>query len=90
MNNLFSIDLVIWFKVSYAEKDNAKKLKCRWCPTNKGWYTIIKHSSLTELLDDPFGDLPTRFYVLKLNCISTRGYSWDPTDDEIKNYFIKT
>jgi hypothetical protein len=88
MNNLFRIELVIWFKVSYAEKDNAKKLKCRWCPKNKGWYTIIKHDSLDQLLENPFDNLPARFYVLKFDRISSDHEFEDGEINDLTNLFL--
>ncbi len=27
-----------WVEVSYAQKEEAKQLGCRWCPIEKKWY----------------------------------------------------
>jgi len=80
MNNLLSITLVIWFKVSYAEKDKAKALKCRWSPENKAWYTTLKHSNVQQLLDDPFEDFHPRFSALKFDRITTPDAYLDEKD----------
>ncbi len=71
MNNLFDITLVIWFKVSYAEKDKAKALKCRWCPIKKQWHKILKHGSLQEVYDNAFAKFPKCYYDLKFDCITS-------------------
>ncbi len=80
MNNLLTITLQIWFKVSYAEKDKAKALKCRWSPENKAWYTTIKHDSLTQLLEDPFENFHPRFSALKFDRITTPDAYLDEKD----------
>ncbi len=34
-----------WVEVSYAQKEEAKQLGCRWCPIEKRWYASSYVSS---------------------------------------------
>lgn len=34
-----------WVDVSYAQKEEAKRLGCRWCPVEKRWYASAYVSS---------------------------------------------
>ena len=41
----------IFLNIKYSEKDDAKKLKARWCPEQKSWYTLsnnVNNASLFE------------------------------------------
>lgn len=40
-----------WVDVSYEQKEEAKRLGCRWCPDNKRWYASkFVNSKQVELL----------------------------------------
>ena len=40
-----------WVNVSYEQKDEAKRLGCRWCPIEKRWYaSLYVNSKQVEIL----------------------------------------
>ncbi len=89
-NNLFRVNVVIWFKVSYSEKEKAKELRCRWCPTKKQWYKILEYGSLQEVHDTGFAEFPKCYYDLEFDCITS---TWEFDDAEMhiltKQYILK-
>jgi hypothetical protein len=61
------VNVVIWFKVSYSEKEKAKELRCRWCPTKKQWYKTLAYCDLEEVHDTGFAGFPKCYYDLKFD-----------------------
>jgi hypothetical protein len=90
MNNLFEVSLVIWFKVSYSEKEKAKELRCRWCPTKKQWFKTLEYGNLQEMHDTGFAGFPKCYYDLKFDCV-TSTWKFDKQEMHIltKQYLSK-
>ena len=52
----------IYINVPYAEKEHAKKLKARWDPSEKSWFTL-ENNIYKDLLFNTYGTREEPVYI---------------------------